>query len=645
MQWRRIKTLWWVAIGVYALAFWVAYRATPSGQVAQLDAREQQLLARTIAEGALVPEPFYRAPLYAWMLSLFYQLGLGDAGVLFFGQLANLVLHLLTALGIYKTALLLWEDRRGALLAAGLYGFYPVALYLAGDLLDATLAQTLLAWGIYFLLRAIEQKTQNATRAGLLSGMILSLATLTRPQLLTVTLAAIVLLAIALRKEKSCAKPTAVAFGLGLLLVWGVFIGTELSRTGRFYLLPQQGGYNLYVANQAGREFFSQRLDIAALPEGVNPARAESEILYQEQTGRAPASHAEVERYWQGRFIEQVFSNPVEFLAGYLRKFYALFNVHEGYNNKTYSFQKAQNPILAQNPLNFTLVAAVALFSVLFFRPLPQTWRVVTLFAVVYALGAALFYPSDRFRSPLVLFACVLCGGATGAWVQLRERFRNAMSQGDFARALTLFVFVLASALPFWRVGRVDTTRADRLLGAQAALKVGRDHQSALEFQALADEGKTSSEIWEGLLQARYNLLLKGGETPTRAWCREGLEIFGKLHMPSPEARFIAGLCCYQLEGNRSAWRELVAASPITNAATENALAALLLTGPVEAQEILRLNEWKAISTPVQLSLAVVGEPSARELLIHKYGVKATQEALSGWQNLFDRKASARLND
>ena len=59
-----------------------------------LDAREIVDLALAIAQGELPREPFYRAPGYAWLLSLLLRAGVSEATLPTLAVLINAMLHL-----------------------------------------------------------------------------------------------------------------------------------------------------------------------------------------------------------------------------------------------------------------------------------------------------------------------------------------------------------------------------------------------------------------------------------------------------------------------------------------------------------------------------------------------------------------------
>ena len=152
-------------------ALWLfQYSTDLLGRYPVLDARENLQWAERIATGTLPSEPFYRALLYPWVLSLL-------GGVPWAASLLGILLHGANAVLVGRISVCLWAGTRAGWLSSGLYSIYPPALYFSVQLLDITLGITLfLASLLCFLL--IEKR---GTMMGIVSGLLIGLATLTRP--------------------------------------------------------------------------------------------------------------------------------------------------------------------------------------------------------------------------------------------------------------------------------------------------------------------------------------------------------------------------------------------------------------------------------------------------------------------------------
>jgi hypothetical protein len=630
------RALGWILAlsGAYALAYLSFYRTTPLGQTAVLDEREQQVLAREMATGTLAREPYYRSPLWAGVLSEFYRLGLNDEQVLLAGQVTNIALHLICVACIYFCALRLWRKKLGAALAALLYGIYPVNVYFAGDLLDTTLGEALLCGGILFLAEALSKKRITA---GVLSGLLLGLVILARGQMVCIAAVAGVFLACAADKRAFWGYLT------GVLLVVLSFGLCELSRTGRFYVLPTQGGYNLYAANIPGSsgEGYKQKAEYPNLGEGENPAKADGQMLFEKKTGRFDVSEEEMGRYWVGQFVRQLQSKPAETTSLYLHKLFAFVNDHEGYNNKSYAFQKGLSPILRINPLGFSFLGLMAIMAVLFYRPLPKDIYLILGLLLTYYLTAGLFFASDRFRLPMIPLVILLAAGMPSAILQEKARLthRRILTWGLGCRLCLLAAWTILSCWPIYT--REDTIRADKLLMAQAALKAGEDAQAEELSQELLRSNYAQQSCLMCLAQARYNMAVKSALPRSASWWQEERHLAAQIKYPSDEAVYIMGMCDWHLAGSRQAWRYL----SNKNGGSPQALAALIMTGELTPNEQKMAGQlFDRGDENIVLAQAAKYNLAARTRLTDRYGEQQVERTLKAWRNIFDRGDNKDLN-
>ncbi len=645
LSWADMRKRWvfWTVFGcaAYVLLVFLAHRAMPIGQVALLDAREQQVMAQHMANGTLPAEPFYRAPLWAGILSIFYRLGMNDEGVLLAGQVLNLILHALAAWAVAGTAMNLWRNKKIAIIAGALYALYPVALYLGVDLLDTTLAQALLCGGLYFFTRHITREKDKAWHA-LIMAVLFALAFFTRPQLAVVGFGALAILLWMTPQEKRRATRGIWGGTFVFLAILSTFGLMEWRRTGVFYLLPTQGSYNLWSANRPGAtgEYYAQQVELTELKDGENPTRAEARELYKRETQtQGEPSDAVVNRYWRARLAQHAGEHSVEFTALYAKKLYSLLDNHEAYNNKTYAFQKNENAALRWNPLGFVVISVMAILVFLFVRPLPRALRPVILLGIIYWLAAGLFYTSDRFRLPLVPLVIAIAAAAPAALACIRTQWRARTRKKLLGRLSLAIAWVVAFSLPLWDVGMTDTTPADKLLMGQAALKTGNDAQALALWQDIPVAQMNQAQI-ENLVLARYNLLLKGERPASAKEFKELKELGMRCVRPSIHVRYVLGLCEWQIEGKRGIWHKMVEENE-----SLDALAALVVTGPMTKREVEFLfSLQKRQEVPLLLAQASLGDTRARKALNDKMGEEQAAHTLQAWRKLFDRQDESALN-
>jgi hypothetical protein len=519
-QKRLLLPLAAVLAAALSSAFALAFAADLLGGAPVLDARENLAWAERMAEGALAPEPIYRALLYPWLLSFFA--GAGEA----LPQVATglgVLAHLLNALLAGLLARELWRRREAAWLAGLLYAAYPVAHYFSAQVLDITPGISLFLGATLCLLRGLRANGPGAAGLCLLAGLLGGLAVLMRPNFLSAVLLFPVLAAVLFIPARGQLAPPfrpglarvvrkALLTGVALVFVLGLqgLVNGRLS--GEFRILPWQGAYNLYAANREGAngKFYQQRVAFESIPAGMNSTRMESEYLYRVEAGPdAPASVDAMNAFWKERLREEILADPGRWAALMGRKALYLFNDREQYNNLSYPYQKQRFVLLRYNPLGWGLLLLCAAAGlVIGWRHLDRRAALaIGLLAAAYAAGVLLFFVSARFRLPLAPLLCVCAGGlALGPVAALR-------AMGGLARTGLLASLAALATLAYgdWANARDDTTFIqDELLLANAAARLGRDADAVRYAEdALARDPERQDALRTSAL-SRFNLALAG---------------------------------------------------------------------------------------------------------------------------------------
>ncbi|HEY4988413.1 MAG TPA: hypothetical protein VII09_01325, partial [Opitutaceae bacterium] len=265
-----------------------------------------------------------------------------------------------------------------------------------------------------------------------------------------------------------------LAAALAGVLLFGAAAAWQRSVSGVAGFLPWQGAYNLWAANRPGANgrYYTQRVSLPPELARANPARAESILLYGEETGGLPADIPSMNAHWRQRFVEEATTHPLRWGKLMARKAYALANNWEQYNNKTFAFHKALSPWLRWNPIGWGLLFVLAVAGAArITRESPRTTAALAAIVAACAASILLFFVSARFRLPLAAIAAVLAGGALGGGAFWRDW--TAVRQGALAAAM-----LLAALLTFSHLGGVDdrsTFVQDHALLARAAFTVGDD--------------------------------------------------------------------------------------------------------------------------------------------------------------------------
>mgnify|MGYP000152982640 CR=1 FL=1 len=480
---------------VYLIGCLLTYSTYPLSQSPQLDAAENIALASQMASGELPDEPFYRAPLYPYILSL---LAPADWRPLM-GMVLGFICHLINGALVFGLARTTWNKDSPACLASALYLLNPASIFYSLQILDITFATTLFLGGVNLLLKG-KQPWQRLV----LSGALLALAIAARPHFIPIVLALPLILCIRAERRRSFLLLVYAPVLLGFLSTGMI----NLSRSGDFRMLPWQGSYNLWASNKPGANgvYFKQEVDLAGSGLEGNPARVESTLLY----GRAhpgesaPYDINRINHYWKQKFLDHALENPLDLAKLWGFKVYAVLNANEQYNNFTFSFHKSRLPLLRFNPLNWGILLILSTMGslALWRSNRPMLWTVV-LFILCYSLTLVLYYASARFRLPLVPLLAVLSGGAI---LQVKEVIRSRKQLAWTLPAILVMGTITFSC--FGSVCKKDTYVQDRLLLANACTETGDDAEAARLALAVLQEFPARKEAQRIYTISYFNLQL-----------------------------------------------------------------------------------------------------------------------------------------
>ncbi|MCH8541201.1 MAG: hypothetical protein LAT58_10595 [Opitutales bacterium] len=636
----------WILCGLlvllYQLAFHLWYGGTVLGQFPVLDGQETLLLAKAIADGTLPQEPFYRAPLYAGILSLFYQIGLTEAGVIWIARLLNMLSHLAIAGAGAFLASYFWRDSRAGLTAFLLLGLYPILLHFAGDPLDTVFGLALFtgAMAVIFPLARLTGPPPRLLLQSLAGGLLLGLAIATRPHFL----AAIPFLLAAfvwIKLSRPFHKWTPL---LGGLLIVLLAVGVMNHRIGgEFRMLPWQGAANLYAANQPGAhgKFFVQSRELPSQVHHENPTRRETEAIFEEEVGRPAELIDEFNRFWRDRTRKMVLEDPLGFVGRMLRKGFFLLHHYEQYNNKTYAFHAARTPLLGWNPLGWglLLVPAVTLLPLLWRQ---RRWEGILLLlpAIGLAAGILLYFVSGRFRILLVPPVAILAAGVATPlfWDYVREK-RNRLIAFLFAGSTALLVF-----LPWPGVKTPPTQQEDQLLLAQAAYQKAFDEKAlhyARQVLSVQPERRAAWEIKSNTLFNRFIEDLLAERHPPEELQNLRQTLAPGIRLNVGPALWVEALALQQRGETEEALRILTDLHHRNPLPGGGEIAPLLIIDPdhrqewfTRAEEVRRSEE--AASPYLLLSLALLNHQPARQQLQNQLPPTELQSALEKWSALLN---------
>jgi tetratricopeptide (TPR) repeat protein len=467
-----------LAIVLVALVLRIAYladvRNSPYFHQPLLDSYWYDAKAQAVLQGDLLSRTgTFRVPLYTYFLAGSY---------LIFGHAFMPPLVLQALLGAFTCGLLYVIARRlfgrlaGAFAGFGL-AIYRMAIYSDGELLPTTLFMALVLASVYFILNGLERAR---LRDGLLAGLFLGLAFLTRPEVLVLAVGLGIVI-VALRREKGfrVVVPMGIVL-LGTMMLLGV---RNREASGEFFLFSPQGAVNLYIGNARYADGKTPVAPSTRFPYAVTADPSEDSIILGckqaalESTGR-DLDDRELARYYTRKTFQEILDDVPRWLGLVGRKTYYFLNSYELSDIKLIPrFIQKYTRVLNLPLLGYSIVMPLGLvgLGLAVARRNRAAWVLIAGFAAC-ALTTVAFFVVWRFRLPAVPFLLALGGLAVS---ELVAAARARAWRPLVFMALPAIILGLVSLSSFWGVR------------TEAALGTYISNEGAL----LALEGKTGQAI------------------------------------------------------------------------------------------------------------------------------------------------------
>ncbi|HEX5716383.1 MAG TPA: tetratricopeptide repeat protein [Thermoanaerobaculia bacterium] len=379
---RRLLLLLLTAALLVRLAHWWAVRDEPFFAWLAMDSQEYDRWAQEIAAGDwLGSQVFFQAPLYPYLLAVFYNVFGHSLDSIYLAQIAFAVAGVWA---LYRAGREMGGDRVG-LAAAGLAAFYGPFLFHDVHLLKESLAVSVTC----FLLWALATR-----RHWLVAGLLLGVLALLRENAL---LLLPFLLPLAAGKgfvRKSAALVAGLALALLPVAIRNGIVG------GDFLPTTFQGGVNFYIGNNPEADGTYRPI----VPGKQIPAleRQEPVRVAERELGRE-LSPGEVSSFWMSKALSWAASHPGDFLRLQLRKLGMFWSWYEQPDAVDYYWVRGRSPFLRWlAPVEFGAVTLLALAGLWMIRRNPGPFAPALLFALGWMLTTIVFFLFSRYRLPAV---------------------------------------------------------------------------------------------------------------------------------------------------------------------------------------------------------------------------------------------------
>lgn len=379
--------------------------------------------ARTLAEGRVFQaQPFFKPPLYAYLLSFLYKMGLGMTGV-FVLQMVVGTINCALALAIGRIAFSPHQAFAGAIITALL----PILPFFETQLLAESWTLALTLGALLPVLLMVSGKAKPSAKYLALAGALLGLAALGRPNLMLL----VVVLAGCLwwwGRSGGRLGPVAVA---PLLIGFVIAISPATLHNiqhGEFALISANMGVNLYT----GQSDFAD--GVSAIPVGV--LWDDIQLRSQQAGARGPVASS---RYLTSETLKWMGSHPGQTLGLWLKKAVLVCSGIEGRNNINPMWLAQQDGVFVLSrwwPATWLMLPFAIIGLVWAGRGSAPVWLLKW---VVLSQAAAIipFFVTARFRAPLLPMLALLAAAGFVILIQAVGK-RQWLVLGAFAVALAV---------------------------------------------------------------------------------------------------------------------------------------------------------------------------------------------------------------
>ena len=397
-------------IGIFILAFLVRFiyliqinSSLPFFYAPIMDELFHDSWAQQIAAGEWVGiEPFFRAPLYVYLLALTYKIfGHG----FFLPRLLQIVLGSLSCVLIFLIAKKLFNRTIGVL-SGIIASFYAMLIFYDGQLLLTSLIVFLDLVLIGLLILTGEKpKPLN----WFFCGIVLGLSAIARPNILVFVPFILVWTFFQFKNgvfvKTILIRWTVLCLGV-LLLIAPVTLRNYLVSKD-FVLIAWQGGYNFYLGNNPDATGWS-----ATAPQIDKTwwgGYKDAIWLAEEETG-LKLKPSQISDFWFKKGLDFVFSQPLSWLKLMGRKTIYFWKGYEISNNQNIylykDFSSLFNSLLGKCIIYFPfgLLGSLSILGLVICLKDLRKYLLLYLFILSYSTSVIIFFVCSRYRMPIVPF-------------------------------------------------------------------------------------------------------------------------------------------------------------------------------------------------------------------------------------------------
>jgi len=469
--------------GIYVHQF----RACPFYGHEQVDAEFNRQWGEAVAAGrTFMPGPYFRGPLYPWMLGGIYRLaGRSDLAP----RLVQVVLGSLSCVLVYLIGTRTFSFGVGIVAGLAAAGYW-IFLYFDAELLDATLSMFLVLLMLWFMVIGGDRRKIGWWG---LSGLTFGLAAIARPNVLIFAPVALFWIILLERARPARALAGLAAFVIATAAVIApVTIRNAVVGQDRV-LIASTAGVNLYIGNNPHSDGMSAI--VPGTPAEFWPGYR-AQVRRAEQAAGRKLKPSEVSAYYAGEALKFIREHPRAAARLLARKVAIFWSGWEVSNNQDIRFiTGTYTPVVRYLPLTFTVVAPLGLLGLLVAMR-RQAGRHLPLwgFVLSYMVGVVIFFVNARYRLPVVPVLMIFAAYAL-FWLAETIRQRRWLVGAASVAVLALGGMV-AVRTPY---GVEIGAALSRTAAGIVLLEQGKAAEGEALLQAAVDEYANQPKAWFNL--------------------------------------------------------------------------------------------------------------------------------------------------
>jgi len=467
---------------VIRLAYIIEISEQPYFTAPAVDAQYHDEWAMDIAAGKLYyGEPFFRAPLYPYLLGMVYYVFGHDY---FIARIIQALIGAFSCMLIYFLGKKIFSKRVGIISGFAAAGAWML-IYFEGELL---LPVILVPLDLGLLLSLIHTTERDDKRLWALSGLLFGLSMIARPNI-GIILPLLIYLFFRKADIKTALNRAIMFLIPAIIPILPVTIHNI--KAGDFVPIATQGGVNFYIGNNPESEGSA-----AVFPGLGNIWRYEDAVNQAESAVGRELKPSQVSDYYFKKGIHYIVSQPFDWLKLMGRKILLMFNAIEVSNNKNIYFAAKDSKILTSSKtIGFWLYAPLGILGFLIFYRRSINDKLIVWFVVLYSLSIILFFVTARYRVPLIPLLIIFGVGSVN-WIIDKARSKEFKSL-IVPCIVLLFLFLLVN---------INWTNLQKIANDYAHFSLGNAYQKKGNLTLAKQEYLKTLEYNQRYLQVHLNL-------------------------------------------------------------------------------------------------------------------------------------------